>query len=155
MNLGRASSLHVLRSVNYIDSSVLGMHIDIFKIRLLISVRQSYSLRDFGFEDGCGYLSVNFRQIRNLELIFKKFSFSPPYLEDGELAAADLMNFDFESLAIERVGSTGETDRFGEYGDLQDVFEVCFIFREGTLKFQFVNIDVSFFDPIDFRLPEE
>lgn len=151
MELHQAPPLDVLRSINYIDSALFGVHLDIFKVRLLISVRQSDALKHLGFADGGGNLCADFRQIRNLDFRICKSTFPPPFLEDGELAATDILDFNFDSIEIEKVGSTGETDRLGEYREMRDIHEVRFTSIEATLLFQFVTVTLSIFDPLDFR----
>lgn len=151
MELHQAPPLDVLRSINYIDSALFGVHIDIFKVRLLISVRQSEAMKRLGFEDGNGNLCADFRQMRNLDFRVRKSTFCPPFLEDGELAATDILDFNFDSIAIKKVGSTGETDRLGEYLEMRDIHEIRFTSVEAKLQFQFVTVTLSIFEPLDFH----
>ena len=151
MELHQAPPLDVLRSINYIDSALFGIHIDIFKVRLLISVCQSEALEDLGFEDGNGDLCADFHQIRNLDFRISKSTFCPPFLEDGELAATDILDFNFDSIEIRKVGSTGQTDRLGEYGEMRDIHVVRFTSVQAALQFQFVAVTLSVFEPLDFH----
>jgi hypothetical protein len=149
IELRHANPLEVLDSINYIDSALFGFSIDIFKIRLFLTVRQSSELMKFGFEQDYAYLCFEFRVIRNLRVNMDKAMFAPPYLDDGDLSAVDLFDFDFEILDIKKAGQTGHTDRLGEYKELHDIYEIKLTFRDAMLQFQFVNLEIREFDPLD------
>ena len=151
MEIHQANPLDILRSISYIDSALFGISIDIFKVRLLITVCQSENLKELGFADDHGYLCADFRQIRNLDFTISKSTFAPPFLEDGDLAATDLVDFNFDSIEIKKVGATGETDRLGEYREMRDIHEVRLTSVEATLQFQFVAVTLSIFEPLDFH----
>jgi hypothetical protein len=148
---GNAKPLDVLSSINYSDSALFGLSIDIFKVRLLITAIQSSQLERFGFEEDHAYLCCDFRKIENLKLDIRKPVFAPPYLEDGDLAAVDLADFDFECVDLRKVGATGLTDRYGGHGEMRDIHEIRLTFiGGGALQFQFASLEISVFDPIDF-----
>ncbi|HEX8514281.1 MAG TPA: hypothetical protein VF688_14380 [Allosphingosinicella sp.] len=149
IELRNANPFELLDSINYIDSALFGLSIDLFKIRLFCTFRQSLGLLKLGFEEGGADLCLEFRLIENLKLNMNKSVFGPPYLEDGDLAAGDLFDFDFEVLNLKKVGSTGLTDRLGEYTELRDIHEVHFSFRNASMQFQFVTLEISTFDPLD------
>lgn len=149
IELRNANPFELLNSINYIDSALFGLSIDLFKIRLFCTFRQSLGLLKLGFEEGGADLCLEFRIIENLKVDMNKSVFGPPYLEDGDLAAGDLFDFDFETLDLKKVGSSGHTDRLGEYTELRDIHEVRFTFRNATLQFQFGNLEISTFDPLD------
>src|SRR5687767_8154177 len=104
IELCNANPLEVLDSINYIDSALFGLSIDLFKIRLFVSARESSKLIKFGFNEGYADLCLEFRIVENLKLDINKSVFTPPYLEDGDLSAADLLDFDFELLDLKKVG---------------------------------------------------
>lgn len=133
MEACNARPLEVLDSINYIDSALFGLGIDIFKIRLLIAAVLSSGLRKFGFEDDHAYLCFDFRLPESLNLNIKKGVFCPPYLEDGELAACNLLDFDFERIETKKVGSTGQTERINEYGERHDIHEMRMTFSGGGM----------------------
>lgn len=147
--LRNANPFELLVSINYIDSALFGLSIDIFKIRLFVTAQQSAGLLKLGFEDGYADLCIEFRLIRNLTVNMDKPIFAPPYLDDGDLSAVNLFNFDFERLDLRKVGSTGDTDRSGQYNELRDIHEVRFTSRNLTLQFQFVDLEISTFEPSD------
>jgi hypothetical protein len=149
IELRNANALEVLNSINYIDSTLFGFSIDIFKIRLFISAQESSRLIEFGFDEGYAHLCLEFRLVENLKIDINKSVFTPPYLEDGDLAAAHLLDFDFELLDLKKVGSTGQTDRMGEYGEMRDIHEVRFTFRHAAMQFQFIDLEISTFEPLD------
>ena len=149
IELHNANSLEVLDSINYIDSALFGLSIDLFKIRLFINARESSRLIQFGFNEGYAHLCLEFRLIKNLKIDMNKSVFTPPYLEDGELAAAHLFDFDFEMLDLKKVGFTGETDRINEYKELRAMHEIRMTFRNASLQFQFVTLEISTFEPVD------
>ena len=145
-----AKPIDVLKAINFVDSALFGIEIDIFKIRLLVSVCESPDLMEFGFSDPFGDFCLDFRRIGLLELNIRKGEFGPPYLEDGDLSAICLADFNYEPVQIEKNGATGMTDRYGEYREARDRYEVRFTLTGGSLKFWFVDLDVSLFDPLDF-----
>lgn len=149
IELRNADPLKLLGSINYIDSALFGLSIDIFKIRLFVTAQQSAGLSRLGFEDGYADLCLEFRIIRNLMININKTAFAPPYLDDGDLSAVNLLKFDFARLELKKVGSTGDSDRSGQYNRSRDVHEVSLAFTNGTLKFQFADLQISTFDPLD------
>lgn len=149
IELRNADPLELLKSLNYIDSALFGLSIDIFKIRLFVTAQQSMGLLKLGFEDGYADLCLEFRIIRNLSLNMNKGVYAPPYLDDGDLSAVNLLDFDLERIELKKVGSTGDTERSGQYSELRDIHEVHFAFTSGTLQFQFVNLEISTFEPLD------
>lgn len=152
IELRNADSLEVLHSINYIDSALFGLSIDLFKIRLFVSARESSRLVKFGFDDGYADLCLEFRIVKDLELNMNKSIFTPPYVEDGDLSAADLLDFDFEILDLKKVGSTGQTDRMGEFRELRDLQQIKFTFGNAMLQFQFVELEISTFEPLSLDI---
>jgi hypothetical protein len=114
-----------------------------------VTAQQSTGLLKLGFEDGYADLCLEFRIIRNLMINMNKGVFAPPYLDDGDLSAVNLLDFDFHHLDLKKVGSTGDTDRSGQYNELRDIHEVRFTFRNAELQFQFVELEISTFEPLD------
>lgn len=149
LELRDTNALELLDSINYIDSALFGLSIDIFKIRLFCTFRDSLGLLNLGFENGGAHLCLEFRLIENLKIDMSKSIFAPPYLEDGDLAAADLFDFDFGTLDLKKVGSTGLTNRLGEYTKPRDIHEVRFTFRNATVQFQFISLEISTFEPLE------
>lgn len=149
IKLHEGDPIEVLSSINYIDSALFGLSIDLFKIRLFIDAQESSRLMSYGFDEGYAHLCFEFRLIENLKVDLNRSLFAPPYLEDGDLSAADLFDFDFEILDIKKVGKTGRANRYDEYSEFRDIYEVRFTFRNGLLQFQFVNLEVFTFDPLD------
>lgn len=147
--LRNADPIKLLRSINYIDSALFGLSIDLFKIRLFCTFRQSLGLLQLGFEEGGADVCLEFRLVENLKLEINKSVFAPPYLDDGDLSAANLLDFDFGPLDLKKVGSTGRTARPGEYGERRDIHEVRFTFRYAMLQFQFIELEISTFEPLD------
>jgi hypothetical protein len=78
IKLQNASALELLRSINYIDSALFGLSIDIFKLRLFLSARQSSGLAKLGFEEGGADLCLEFRIVENLEVHLSKSTYAPP-----------------------------------------------------------------------------
>lgn len=147
--LRNANPLELLKSINYIDSALFGLSIDIFKIRLFVTAQQSSGILNLGFEEGYADLCLEFRIIRNLTINMNKAVFAPPYLDDGDLSAVNLLDFDFERLELKKVGSTGDTDQSGQYNELRDIHELRLTFRNATMQFQFVDLEISTFEPLD------
>jgi hypothetical protein len=148
IELRNANPLELLNSINYIDSALFGLSIDIFKIRLFMTAQQSAGLLKLGFEDGYADLCLEFRIIRNLTINLNKGMFAPPYLDDGDLSAVNLLHFDFSRLELKKIGYTGDTNRSGEY-KRRDLHEIRFVFTTGTLQFQFADLEISTFEPSD------
>lgn len=148
IELRNADSLELLKSLNYIDSALFGLSIDIFKIRLFVTAQQSAGLLKLGFEDGYADLCLEFRIVRNLTINLNKAVFAPPYLDDGDLSAVNLLKFDFARLELNKIGLTGDTARSGQY-ESRDIHEISFVFTTGTLQFQFADLEISIFDPLD------
>ncbi len=72
-----AKCVNIIRSINYIDSSLFGLGIDIFKVRIMVSATLSSELKSFGFNERFEGICCDFSQIRNLELEIKKSTFGP------------------------------------------------------------------------------
>lgn len=143
-----AESIKLLEAINYLDSGLFGLCIDIFKIRLLVSVVQTGGLEDFGFDpEGFlgDWLCFDFSGIKSLNLDLKRGEFGPPYLEDGQLAALDLS--DFGSFAMKKIGKSGSTSKLGCYRELVDIYEVDLVLHYGSIKFSFCDLTVSKFIP--------
>lgn len=140
-------SVKLLESINFIDSSLFGFSVDIFKIQLLIDAELSSSLKDIGLNENFEELQFDFRLIRNLQLKLDKPIFGPPYDADGELMTLSLGNFTFESLNIIKEGITGTTQRDGVYSDGKPIYAVDIEFYYGRIKFQFSELEISLFDP--------
>jgi hypothetical protein len=145
--LREADPVELLRSINYVDSALFGISIDIFKLRLFVTAQQSLGLARLGFDEGAAFLCMEFRSISNLKMDIDKSVFGPPYLDDGNLSALDLLNFDFDDLDLRKVGATGLTDRSGEYREMRDVYEVRFTFRNAALRFRFADLEITTFEP--------
>jgi len=146
-----AKCVNIIRSINYLDSSLFGLGIDIFKVRIMVSSTLSSELIRFGFDERFENICCDFSQIRNLELEIKKSVFGPPYLEDGQLAAIDLADFNFKTPKIRKTGSTSTTDRLDCYGTNRDIYEIQFTFDYGMIRFEFVELEISVFDPENLR----
>lgn len=143
------SSIRLLESINYVDSALFGLSVDIFKVSLFISVIQTAGLREFGFDQNGLYgddLVFEFRRIQHLKLQISKGEFGPPYLEDGELSAIDL-GPSFRTFGIRKVGTTHVTDRYSVYRDMVDIHEVTLDFGTGTVDFAFCDLRVKQFSP--------
>ena len=146
-----AESVKLLESINYADSGLFGLSIDVFKIRLLISVVQTGGLQEFGFDpEGVfgDWLCFEFSGIKSLNLDLKRGEFGPPYLEDGQLSASDLS--DFRSFTMKRIGKSGDTSKLGTYRELVDIHEVDIVLNYGSIKFSFCDLTVSDFTPENF-----
>jgi hypothetical protein len=50
-------------------------------------------------------------------------------------------------FTLQKAGSTGSTDRLGEFVEQRDIYDVQFVFKNGTVRFQFVDLAISSFDP--------
>lgn len=147
--LSTADSLKLLNSINYVDSSLFGLSVDPFKIRLFCTFRQSVGLLELGFEEGGAHLCLEFRLTENLKIDLNKSNFTPPYLEDGDLAAVDLLDFDSTGLDLKKIGFASHTDRLGGYQERREHYEVRFTFVNATLQFLFVDLEISVFEPSD------
>lgn len=141
-----AESIEILRSVNFEDSSLFGLHIDIFKVRLLIYCISS-PLEDYGFETCCN-LSFDFRHVSSFIFSMHKGIFGPPYLEDGDLSAIDIATFDIRGLDLRKVGRATPPSYRMDRAEPVDEYEVSFPFHiNGSLRFRFFGLSVDTFDP--------
>ena len=141
-------SIRLLKSINFVDSALFGLSIDIFKITLLVTVIQTAGLQEFGFDDegACADdLAFDFSRIGFLNLNVRKGEFGPPYLATGELAALDFASF--RSFDIRRAGLSGRTDRDGEYRDSVPIHELVVETGYGSIEFSFCDVRVRRFKP--------
>jgi hypothetical protein len=145
-------ALNALENTNYLDSGLIGFSVDIISVKLYIIAQISSDFVDFSSKEGFAFICYEFRQISNLEINFQT-TLSPPYLEDGSLAAMDLADFQSEFISAKCVGKTTETDRIYQYRDPCEIYEIFMDTSRGTIKFQFAEINLSQFDPykIDSR----
>lgn len=138
-----AESVEILKSINYVDSALFGLHIDIFKVRLLVNCFWSPGLARLGLSQNAD-LYFDFRHVHSFLFSVHKGVLGPPYLDDGDLSAITLADFDIGELDVRHVG------KFTPCGeDMQvDEYEVFFPFRRnGSLKFRFGDLRVGTFDP--------
>ena len=144
-----AKSIRLLKSINYDDSALFGLNLDIFKISLFMSVVQTRGLPEFGFDQSGVFadnLVFDFRLVSFVNLRVNKGEFGPAYLPDGELAA---INFgpSVRSFSIKQSGASGMTDRIDNYRDMVPIYEVTLDFACGSIEFSFSNLRVRQFIP--------
>ena len=149
MALNTVECIELLESINYEDSSLLGLNVDIFKVSLLISAELSPNVSRFGFGPYAD-LRFDFRHINAFLFSIHKGVFGPPWLEDGDLSAISFANFNFGLLDLRKVGWTRPlSDMLGE-GELIDEYEVSIPFRmNGSVQFRFADLKVETFVPED------
>jgi hypothetical protein len=146
-----AESIRLFKSINWEDSALFGLAVDIFKVTLLMTVIQTGGLQEFGFDpEGIGGddLAFDFSRIQFLSLNINKGEFGPPYLEDGDLSA---INFgqSFRKFEIREAGASGMTDRYDVYREMVPIHEVTLDFGCGSMKFAFCDLKVRKFVPED------
>lgn len=144
-----ASAVRILKSINFIDSDLFGLTVDLFKVRLLINTEVSPEIKSSGFDPGFDLLGFDFRLVENLKFSFHMAYLGPAYLEDGDLSAGGIAAFNFEPLDMRRAGSTCRTDRINVYRDMVDVYEVDMLLNYGSIKFQFADLSVATYKPED------
>lgn len=137
-------ALRVLQAINFLDSELFGFSVDIFKVRILISAGLS-EIGEFGYDPTFESLCFDFRRVEDLRIDYRKGWIAPPYLEDGELAAIDLDNFQFQSIELKKSGTTCDTERQNVSGPFRDRYDVAFAFRGGVIAFKFADLRVSTF----------
>jgi hypothetical protein len=139
-------AIRILRSVNFIDSGLFGLTVDVFKLRLLLSTHPTPQMERFGYNPAIHVLGFDFRSVENLKFDFHLAGLGPAYLEDGDLAAIDIAQFRFEPLELRKAGATHQTDKLGvlrDRGDMVDVYEVSMPLNYGLIEFQFSNLRVA------------
>ena len=144
-----AESIRLFKSINFEDSELFGLSIDIFKVTLLIWVIQTGGLQEFGFDqDGIygDHLAFEFTRIQSLNLKICKGEFGPPYLEDGDLSAITLGQ-SFRKFEIREAGASGSTDRYDVYREPVAIHEVTLDFAGGSINFGFCDLKVRKFIP--------
>ena len=147
MALNTVESIELLESINYEDSSLLGLSVDIFKVRLLINAELSPNVERFGFGPYAD-LCFDFRHINSLLFSIHKGVFGPPYLDDGDLSAISFANFGFGLLDLRKVGKTHPLAYMLEDRELIDEYEVNIPFRmNGSVSFRFAELKVGTFVP--------
>lgn len=146
MTRSTAESIEILKAVNFIDSGLFGLSVDIFKVRLLICCRWSPGLARLGFSQNAD-LCFEFRLADSFLFSVHKGLFGPPYLEDGDLSAINLADFDIGELDLRHVGRTIPPS-YDEKAEWVDQYEVHFPFlSNGSLQFRFSTLSVDTFDP--------
>ena len=144
-----AEAIRILKSINFIDSDLFGLTVDLFKVRLLINTEVSPEIKRSGFDPGFDLVGFDFRLVENIKFDFHMAYLGPAYLEDGELSAGGIASFSFEPLDLRKVGSTCRTDRINVYRDMVDVYEVDMLLNYGSIKFRFSDLSVATYVPED------
>lgn len=133
----------IFDSINFVDSSLFSLCLNIFNFRMVLDV---LPLND-AIEERLGgkfeLVSFEFRRISNFSLSFDRGVFPKPFLSDGSVAASEIANFDFERIKLNPVGKTIHTDRTDTYCDPMDIYEIDFYFDCGKLSFRFVELFIS------------
>jgi hypothetical protein len=140
-----AENIEILKSINFEDSNLFGLAIDIFKVRLLITCVES-QLEPFGFGANCD-LCFDFRHINSLILSIHKGLLGPPYLEDGELSAISFADFEISTLDLRWVGRGVPPSYNPKERTPLDEYEINLPFASnGSITFRFSDLRVDTFD---------
>lgn len=141
-----AEGIEILKSINFEDSSLFGVSVDIFKVRILITCVES-PLECFGYGTHTD-LCFDFRHINQLVFSLHKGLFGPPYLADGDLSAISMADFDIRELELRKVGRGMPLSYSPEEQERVDEYHVNFPFRSnGAIAFRFSDLRVDTFDP--------
>lgn len=145
-----ATAIKILRGINFIDSELFGLTVDLFKVRLLVNTEVSPAIKALGLDPGYDLVGFDFRLVENLKFDFHMAYLGPAYLEDGDLSAGGIAAFSFDPLDIRKAGSTCRTDRMNVYRDMVEVYEVDMLLNYGSISFRFSDLSVATYPPEDF-----
>lgn len=144
----QSKCLTLLREINFVDSELIGLEVDIYKLRLLIDVRLSSHLKAFGLNPVGENLCFDFRLLggNGYCIEMKRLvPHGPTHTCDGELLLNTLGRIDLADLEVVNRGMTTLTDRDGVEGAPRPIFEICLPYCHGKVTFQFTEMRVCTF----------
>jgi len=136
----------LLNSINFVDSSILRLSIDIAKIEIVIDPAFLNSALKDELRLDTEAITLKFLGLRDVKISLNRTTFPKLILNDGTLAAADISGFEFDRIKIISLGKTRETNCLDVYSNPKQEYAVELKLEIGVIYFCFVTLKIAKFD---------